>query len=370
MDVVKTNIERIGGSFDIESTLGEGTTFRMTIPLTLTIVPALIVASGGQRYAIPQASVLELVRLDADKAGPGIERVHGTPLYRLRGALLPVVYLDRQLEPARSPWSGAGVEREDRVVVNLVVLRAAHRTFGLVVDAVSDIGEIVVKPLHKVLKEVSTFAGATIMGDGRVVLILDVGGLARRARIFSQDSSRMSLEAQPSSRVVGELRQRLLIFTVAGEGLMAIPLSLVTRLEEFPRALVERTGAREVVQYQGQILPLVDFSSLTQDGKGRLAPPSRSSDAAEKIPVVVWSGLGRLAGLKVERIVDIVEEPLSILYPPRRRGSLGSAVVQGRVTEILDMSELMNMEVSRATESTATPAEPTASRDQIEHAMV
>ena len=180
----------------------------------------------------------------------------------------------------------------------------------------------------------------------------------------------MSLEAQPSSRVVGELRQRLLIFTVAGEGLMAIPLSLVTRLEEFPRALVERTGAREVVQYQGQILPLVDFSSLTQDGKGRLAPPSRSSDAAEKIPVVVWSGLGRLAGLKVERIVDIVEEPLSILYPPRRRGSLGSAVVQGRVTEILDMSELMNMEVSRATESTATPAEPTASRDQIEHAMV
>ena len=158
--------------------------------------------------------------------------------------------------------------------------------------------------------------------------------------------------------MAGEHRQRLLVFTVAGEGLMAIPLSLVTRLEEFPRALVERTGASEVVQYQGRILPLIDLSSLAPDGRRGSDLPRSSDAAAEKIPVVVSSGPGRLAGLKVERILDIVEERLSIQYPPRRKGSLGSAVIQGRVTEILDMRELLNMEASRSTADIATPAGP------------
>jgi two-component system chemotaxis sensor kinase CheA len=342
MDVVKTNIERIGGSIEIESKVGEGTTFRMTIPLTLTIVPALIVGSGGQRYAIPQASVLELVRLDSDKGTLGIEIVHGAPVYRLRESLLPVLYLNHELDGERSGSIGASAQREDRVIVSLVVLRAAQRTFGLVVDAVSDIAEIVVKPLHKMLKGVSTFAGATIMGDGRVALILDVAGLAGRAQILSHARSRTPPQTRPSSRVADEHRQRLLIFTVAGEGLMAIPLSLVTRLEEFPRALVERTGTCEVVQYRGQILPLIDLSSLAPDGRSGSA--HASGESAGTIPVVVSSGPGRLAGLKVERILDIVEEPLSIQYPPRRKGSLGSAVIQGRVTEVLDLRELLTIE--------------------------
>jgi two-component system chemotaxis sensor kinase CheA len=169
--------------------------------------------------------------------------------------------------------------------------------------------------------------------------------------------------------VVGEHRQRLLIFTVAGEGLMAIPLSLITRLEEFPRALVERTGACEVVQYQGQILPLIDLSSLAPDGRRGSDQRHDRGDVTEKIPVVVSSGPGRLAGLKVERILDIVEEPLSIQYPPRRKGSLGSAVIQGRVTEILDMRELLNMEASRSTPDIAKPAGRGPARPQIEQAV-
>jgi two-component system chemotaxis sensor kinase CheA len=369
MDVVKTNIEKIGGSIDIESTLGAGTTFRMMIPLTLTIVPALMVGSGGQRYAIPQASVLELVRLEADKGAVGIERVHGVPVYRLRESLLPVVYLNHELERQHARSNGAGAPCEDHGLVNLVVLRAAHRTFGLVVDEVSDICEIVVKPLHRMLKGVAMFAGATIMGDGRVALILDVAGLAGRARILSQASSHEAPATRPSSGLAGEPPQRLLIFTVAGEGLMAIPLSLVTRLEEFPRASVEQTGACEVVQYQGQILPLIDLSSLAPDGPSGPVMPHPGVDAAETIHVVVWSGLGRATGLKVERILDIVEEPLSIQFPPRRKASLGSAIIQGRVTEILDMRDLVNMEASRSIANVGTYAGPEPLHRQIDQAL-
>src|SRR5271165_3795881 len=181
MDVVKTNVEKIGGTVDVQSTLGRGTTVRVKIPLTLAIIPALVVTCGGDRYAIPQVSLLELVRVESDQAGKGIELVHGAPVYRLRGQLLPLVYLSRELKLATDARPPA--EREG--AVNIVVLQADGRQFGLVVDEINDTEEIVVKPLRKQLKTVKVFAGSSIMGDGRVALILDVLGLAQRAGVLS-----------------------------------------------------------------------------------------------------------------------------------------------------------------------------------------
>jgi len=180
MDVVKTNVEKIGGTVDLQSTLGRGTTVRVKIPLTLAIIPALMISCGGNRYAIPQVSLLELVRLEDAEAVTGIELVHGVPVHRLRGRLLPIVYLRRELQVDRT--DAAKTEGD---AINIVVLQADGRQFGLVVDAINDTEEIVVKPLRKQLKNLKTFAGASIMGDGKVALILDVVGLAQRANVVS-----------------------------------------------------------------------------------------------------------------------------------------------------------------------------------------
>ena len=185
MDVVKTNVEKIGGTVDVQSTRGQGTTVRVKIPLTLAIIPALVVTCGGDRYAIPQVSLIELVRLKADEVGKGIELVHGSPVYRLRGRLLPLVYLNRELKLATNEST-----TKDDGAVNIIVLQADGRQFGLVVDQINDTEEIVVKPLRKQLKTVKTFAGSSIMGDGKVALILDVLGLAQRASVITETRDR------------------------------------------------------------------------------------------------------------------------------------------------------------------------------------
>ncbi|HET6842193.1 MAG TPA: chemotaxis protein CheA [Candidatus Angelobacter sp.] len=340
MDVVKTNIEKIGGMVDIESKLGKGTMVKIRIPLTLAIIPALIVASGKQRYAIPQTSVLELVMLADGKAARGIELVHGSPVYRLRENLLPLVYLDKELAVQSAMAEAANAQSGD-AVVNIVVLQADNQKFGLVVDEVNDTGEIVVKPLGKALKGIPTFVGATVMGDGRVALILDVVGLARRARVLSPVNDLTHVATPLPSRQGADDRQSLILFTTSGQALMAIPLSQVTRLEEFPRASLEWTGAHEVVQHQGKILPLIDVCSLLPGG-GTLEPRS-SKEAATTIQVVVYEHKHRRAGLIVGRLLDIVEERFTIQFPPARKGSLGSAVIHGQVVEILDVEEIINM---------------------------
>lgn len=338
MDVVRTNVEKIGGAVDVESRLGHGTTVRMKIPLTLAIIPALTVTAGGDRYAIPQVSLLELVRLDGEQARKAIEFVHGAPVYRLRGRLLPLVYLDRQLQVESA--------RRDGGAVNIVVLQADDCPFGLVVDAIHDTEEIVVKPLQKPLKGIAEFAGATIMGDGRVALILDVIGLAQRAGVVSGARERALAEKPPSAATTGD-RQAVLLFAAADGGRMAIPLTAVARLEEFPRSAVERAGARDVVQYRGEIIPLVPVTQVLSqlrdrsgpDGKPRRrrvnGPPSPSG--ADKLQVVVVAGAGRRVGLVVGRILDVVEEAIVTRSPARRPGVLFTAVVQDRVTEFLDV---------------------------------
>jgi two-component system chemotaxis sensor kinase CheA len=330
MDVVKTNIERIGGTVDISSTHGVGTTIKIKIPLTLAIVPALVVASSGQRYAIPQVSLLELVRLEGDRARDAIERIHGTPVYRLRGRLLPIVFLNEQLGSRGD--ARRGVFAGDAGATNIVVLQAGDRQFGLVVDDVKDTEEIVVKPLGKELKGISVFAGATIMGDGRVALILDVMGLAQHVGVASTAREQSRLDASKpsaaSGQPAGDEKQALLLFGVGADGTMALPLSMIARLEEFPREQLERSGKRHVVQYRNEILWLVDLSEFVGDGP---------NDARTPIHVIVYSEGNRSVGFVVTRILDVVEEAVRIERRSAQRGVLGAAVIQGKVTDILDV---------------------------------
>ena len=263
MDVVKTNVERIGGTVDVQSTLGRGTTVRVKIPLTLAIIPALVVTCGGERYAIPQVSLLELVRIEADEVGKGVELVHGAPVYRLRGRLLPLLYLNRELKLAGVP-SG---QTESDGAVNIVVLRADDRRFGLVVDQINDTEEIVVKPLRKQLKTVKTFAGSSIMGDGKVALILDVLGLAQRASVVTEMRDRSAAEKTTESAAAAAEKQTFLLFAGPGDSRMAIPLSTLARLEEFPVAQVEMSGSQWVTA-----IPRPDpASGSAQCGAGRAA---------------------------------------------------------------------------------------------------
>ncbi|MES2221007.1 MAG: chemotaxis protein CheW [Acidobacteriota bacterium] len=335
MDVVKTNIEKIGGMVDLQSLVGAGTTVKIKIPLTLAIIPALIVTCGGERYAIPQVSLLELVRLEGNGARQCIESVHGAPVYRLRGNLLSLVYLSRELHFD----SVAARDLTQQDVVNIAVLQADDCQFGLIVDEVNDTEEIVVKPLGELLKGLSVYTGATIMGDGRVALILDVLGLAQHAGVIREVRQRkLSEDATPAAGRAQE-RKTLLLFQSPDDGRMAISLSDVTRLETFSRSAIERTGEQQVVQYRGTILPLVHVAGLVEER--RLQPRGSAAAADDKVQVIVHTRNRRSVGLVVERILDIVEDNLATRRPASREGVLGSFVVQGKVTEILDVDGII-----------------------------
>jgi len=338
MDVVKTNVERIGGTVDVQSTPGRGTTVRVKIPLTLAIIPALVVTCGGDRYAIPQVSLLELVRLKADQVSKGIELVHGAPVYRLRGRLLPLVYLNRELKVAGETRAA---ERNDGAI-NLVVVQADERQFGLVVDQINDTEEIVVKPLRKQLKTVKTFAGSSIMGDGKVALILDVLGLAQRAGVVTETRERALAEKVAEAVVSGGEKQTFLLFAGPGDSRMAIPLSTLARLEEFPVAQVEMSGSQWVTQYRGQILHLIRLNVVLEERRNKLralqGPPTLDS---KPIQVLVLHHEGRFFGLVVERILDIVEDRAEVKSPATRAAVLYSVVIGDRVTELLDIPAIL-----------------------------
>jgi two-component system chemotaxis sensor kinase CheA len=315
MDVVKTNIENIGGAVSVDSTPGEGTVWRLTIPLTLAIIQALTVDCGDQRYVVPQVAVLELVFIDGQSTK--IEYASGAPVYRLRGKLLPLVRLDRAL----------GLEVGGDQGVYIMVLQADGRRFGLVVDRVLNTEEVVVKALNSRFKDIGLYAGATILGDGKVGLILDVSSLARRSHLAA-DSDRKNMVDASRASAGGGTGERLLV-TAVGERRVAIPLDTVTRLEEFPRDRIEHAGSREVVQYRGQILPLVRLSHL-------LGAYGEEPEG-DTISVVVYSEGGRSVALVVDRIVDIAENSTTARRDAEEDGLVGTAVIQQRVTELLDV---------------------------------
>jgi len=339
MDVVKTNVEKIGGTVDVQSVAGQGTTVRVKIPLTLAIIPALVVTCAGDRYAIPQVSLLELVRLEAEQLSTGIELVHGAPVHRLRGRLLPLVYLAREL---RVEGNGAGASDD---AVNIVVLQADARQFGLVVDAINDTEEIVVKPLRKQLKSIKTFAGASIMGDGKIALILDVLGVAQHAKVVGETRDRALEEAIAASRVDKTAEKKtFLLFHGPDEARMAVPLDTLARLEELPASQVERAGKQLVAQYRGRILPLIRIASLVEERRReprRRRPAERSTTEDRPLQVLVCNHEGHRVGLVVDRIVDIVEDSAEVKYPASRKGILCSVVIQEHVTELIDVPAIL-----------------------------
>ena len=329
MDVVRTNVEKIGGTVDIDTKLGLGTTLKMKIPLTLAIIPALTITSGGDRYAIPQVSLLELVRLEGEQAQKGIEWIHNAPVYRLRGNLLPLVYLHRELQVTSTAVDGE---------INIVILQADDRQFGLIVDAIHDTEEIVVKPLQKQIQGISAFSGATIMGDGKVALILDVLGIAQQANVVSMVRERGMTEKAAATDTVP--KETVLLFATRSGDRMAVPLSSVARLEEFPRSALERVGNRYVVQYRGQILPLLDVGKALGRKKKETTSATRRKSSGP-VQVIVYTGQDQLLGLIVGKILDIVEEAIVTKSRARRRGVLYTAVLQENVTEFLDVAGLV-----------------------------
>ncbi len=312
MDVVRTNIEAIGGSVDVESTVGTGTTWRMRIPLTLAIMPALTVMCCGAVYAIPQVSLLELVAL-GDQHGE-IEHVGTAPVFRLRGTLLPLLSLSEVL--------GLDPESEGRVIA---VVEADDQRFGVIVDRVLNMEEIVVKALANRLKQIGMYSGATVLGDGGVALILDLQAIARK--VLTSDAADLARAyAQDTTESAATVEQMLVVG--AGDRRVAIPLSAVTRLERIRSDTIEQVGSREVLQYRGALLPLVRLDQLLGAAGG---PP------ADELDIVVYTRAGRSIAMAVTEIFDIVEDDARRRSDIDGHGLTGSTVLKDRVTELLDV---------------------------------
>ena len=325
MDVVRTKIEAIGGTVDIESEVGRGTTWRLRIPLTLAIMPALTVEHLGELFAVPQVNLLELVALDAQKTATAIEYVGSAPVYRLRGQLLPLVALGEVLGVSSDEVTAlrAGDARGGVIAV----LQADEQRFGLLVDRVMNTEEIVVKPVAGRIKSLGIYTGATLLGDGRVALILDVQAIARRS-VRGEAIEFGRAHGIDDDRAVSDVVQ-MLVAGIGGGRRVAIPLSAVTRLEHIARDRVELVGGREVIQYRDDILPLVRLDRLLG---------ASSTVESDELLVVVYTRGRRSVAMVVEEVIDIMDDDGARHSGIDDLGLTGSTVLKDRVTELLDVT--------------------------------
>ena len=301
----------------------------------------------SDRYAIPQVSLHELVRLTGEQARTGIEMIHDAPVYRLRGSLVPLVYLRSELglENEKNAQSQDGTVES----TNIVVLEANGHRFGLVVDQIRDTQEIVSKPLGQQLKGIPVYAGATIMGDGRVSLILDIVGLAQRAKLAVEKHRQLYFEAESQVATPVEQQRSLLLLQVSSGDRLAVPLEQVAQLERFSQSDVERSGNQNVIQYRDEILPLIELANLLPhqppiDSTSPLHPPQflqGTKGGSDTLQVVVYTHDEHSVGLIVDRILDVVETGLTVRGRPNCEASIGSTVISNRVTELIDLDRLM-----------------------------
>jgi two-component system chemotaxis sensor kinase CheA len=381
MDVVKTNLDRLGGKVEIKSEIGKGTLFRIKLPLTLAIIPSLIVSVEGERFAIPQINVEELLRIRAEDLKRRIEVVGGAEVLLLRDRIIPLVrfgnllgvmptYVDpatgtreidrrTNLADRRSPHhsigtpsppagegGGEGASATDRKradgrrhsesgALEIAVVTTGTMQYGLVVGSFHNTEEIVVKPLGRHLKGHREYAGATILGDGTVALILDVAGMAAKAELSSVSGSARALEqAKEAEREKLEDTHSLLLFHNAPDELCAAPLDIVLRVERVTPTQVEMAGSRRTMQYRGASLPLVTLSDAA-----RVKPIGETKDLA----VIVSNVHGREVGLLGAMPVDVIETKAAIdQVTHRQKGIAGSAIIRDRTTLISDVFELVD----------------------------
>ncbi len=322
MDVVRTNIDQIGGTIDIKSVAGEGSSVTIKIPLTLAIVSALIVEAAGDRFAIPQLSVVELVRARANSEHR-IERIKDTAVLRLRNKLLPLMHLKKLLKID----DGSSSDPENGFIV---VTQVGSQTFGIVVDGVFHTEEIVVKPMSTKLRHIDMFSGNTILGDGAVIMIIDPNGIAKALGASGTSAHELADEASAAHAIGGEQLTSLLVFRAGSSQPKAVPLGLVTRLEEVAADKIELSNGRYMVQYRDQLMPLVQMVGVSVQTQGTQ-------------PILVFADDGRSMGLVVDEIIDIVEERLHIEVAGQADGILGSAVIKGQATEVIDVGHFLPM---------------------------
>ncbi len=324
MDVVRASLERVGGSINVSTNPGHGTTFHISVPLTLSITPVLVAWSGGARYAIPQVDAQEILRLDAEQIAESVHEVGAARIQRLRGELLPLIDLAEQLRVATD-------SHDDELIV--VVIETHGRRFGLVVDAVGETTEAVVKPLTLATRSIPLFAGVTILADGRPLLILDVSVLASRAGIVTAPD-----EETPDVPEAGVTDSTSLLLATGADGSrVAVRLPVVHRLEQFRADAIERSGTIDLVPYRGRLLPLLRVDDMWSGGE----TPGRVGTDSDRVQAVVCDSSVGPIGVVVERIEDIVPEPDIPAQPPTRRGVLASLVVAERITDLLDLEALI-----------------------------
>lgn len=323
MDVVRTNIEKIGGAIELNSVEGKGSTFSIKIPLTLAIVSSLIVAVGEERFAIPQLSVRELV-LVSQASVNRIELIKDTPVFRLREKLLPLVSLKTLLKLGTSDDILNDFDHK-----YIIVTQVGGYTFGLIVDQVFDTEEIVVKPVAKILKDLSLFSGNTILGDGSVIMILDPNGIAKVTG-ENKISEESDAKAINSSIMSAETKTSLLLFTAGSDSPKAVPLSLISRLENIDLSSIERTGGQMLVQYRGTLMPLIPFNDTVHVG------------SEGQKPLLVFADRGKSVGIIVDSIIDIREEVINVQVSTNKAGLTGSAIIGGKATEIVEVMHYLN----------------------------
>ncbi len=380
MDVVKTNLDQLGGSIEIESEVGKGTTISVKLPLTLAIIPCQIVMTGGERYAIPQVNLEELLRIPASRVKERIERVGDAEVVRLRGNLLPLIRLSDVLDIPRTYYDPTSDEtkpdRRENVAdrrsrssalfnnqesgenkkpesvtldrkgtdrrqspasaLNIVVVSTGAMKYGLIVDRLHDSEEIVIKPLGRHLQQCKGYAGATIMGDGRIALILDVSNLSQMAGLTSLDGTERAnelAEAAKDAIIKAKDKQALLTFSSSPEEQFAVPLNQVERVEKIKRADIEDVGGRRVMQYRGGSLPLISIDEVAM-----VQPLSDQDD----LLVIVFNLAGKDIGLLAIGPIDAIEVAANVDdMTLKQTGIMGSAIIDGHTTMLVDIFEMV-----------------------------